>query len=103
MERSIHDPVLRRERRPLDATLVVDDAAEILLGLHLVVAGGDDDQVHPGGADLLFDCGLGSRSERDHRQYRSHPDSHAEHGQRGLQLVALERLDRDREAGCEGH
>jgi len=69
-------------------SLVIDDAAAVVLGLRFVIPRGDDDEVHAGGADLLFDGRFGPRPERDHRQHGRHTDRHADRRQRRLQLVA---------------
>jgi hypothetical protein len=76
---------------------MIHDAAEIVFGLELVVARGDDDQVHAGSPDLLLNRRFGAPSERNHRQHRGDPDRHPKHRQGGLQAVSAQRLDGNRE------
>src|ERR1700678_430968 len=69
----------------------------------LVVAGGDDDQVHTRGAHLVLNRSLGSAAESDHGEHGGHADGHADHGQRGLQFILAQRLDSDLEAVAKRH
>ena len=81
-----------QRRRWLDGA-----AAEVVRRLHLVVAGGDDDEVHAGGADLILDGGFGAGADGDHRQHGGDADRHAEDRQRRLQPVAAQRPQSDRQ------
>ena len=77
----------------------LDRAAAVVVGrLHLVVARGDDDQVHPGRADLIRDRRLRARADRDHGEHRRDADRHADNRQRRLQPVAPQGTDGDGEA-----
>jgi len=82
--RALRDIVIPPERR----RRFHGAAAEVVGRLHLVVAGGDDDQIHARGADLIFDGRFGAGADRDHRQHRRNADRHADDGQRRLQPVA---------------
>ena len=67
------------------------------------VARRDDDHVGAGRLDLRFDGGLSAGAERHHRDHGCHADDHAEHRQRGPQLVAAQRLERDAEDHEDRH
>src|ERR1700691_5681 len=69
----------------------------------LVVAGGDDDQVHARSTHLVLNRRLGSAAESDHGEHGGHTDGHADHGQRGLQFILAQRLDSDLETLAERH
>src|ERR1700733_3184671 len=78
----------------------------VLIGrilLDLVVAGGDDDQVHSRGAHLVLDRRLGATAESDHRQHGGHADGHPDHGQRSLQFILAQRREGDRKTVAERH
>ena len=82
---------------------MIDDTTEIVLRLHLVIAGPHDDEVHPGRADLLIDGRLRAAADRDHREHRRDTNRDADHRERALQLVAGERLEGDAETGTDRH
>ncbi len=102
MERGENDIRMSRSTM-VGSRLMIDHAAAVVFGLWLVVARGDDDEVHPGGADLLFDGRLGAGAEGDHRQHRRDADGHADRRQRRLQLVARQRAQRDPETRSDRH
>src|SRR5258708_19945396 len=64
----------------------------------LVVARGDDDQIHAGGADLVLDRRLRSAAECNHGENRRHADGHSDHGQCSLQLVSASALQCNNDA-----
>jgi hypothetical protein len=84
-----------QRRRRLDRA-----AAEIVGRLHLVVAGGDDDQVHAGCLDLIFDRRFGAGADGDHRQDGADAYRHADNGEQRLEAVAAKGQQRDRERGA---
>src|ERR1700677_3888776 len=69
----------------------------------LVVAGGDDDQVHSRSTHLILNRRLGTAAKSDHGEHGGHADGHADHGQRGLQFILAQRLDSDLEAVAKRH
>ena len=87
----------RDKERPVvfEQVALLFHRACIVVRFRFVIAGGDDDGVHPGRAYLVLDRGLRAAAKRDHGQNRRHADGDSDHGERRLQFVAAQRAEGD--------
>ena len=63
------------------------------------VTGADGELVEAGGAHLLLDRSLRAGAHRHHRQHGGYADGDSKHGERGLQAITPQRLQRDVDHG----